>query len=158
MSAPLAWQRLSARERSIVRAGAAAIAGLLFVAFAWVPLERARVRLEAELPRLRAEVVMLERDAGEARRLRAMPAAAGDARAQPLASLAAGGLTAPPGARLTQAGDRNLRLAGEDVGFAQLLEWLAGAEAAHGLRVESARLEALPAPGRVRADLTLTRR
>jgi type II secretory pathway component PulM len=38
-----------------------------------------------------------------------------------------------------------------------LLDWLATAQAAHGLRVESARIEALPTPGRVRAELTLAR-
>jgi type II secretory pathway component PulM len=151
-----AWDRRSARERSVLAAGAIAIAALLFVALAWIPLERTRERLEREVPELRSAVAALQRDADEVRRLRAMPLAA-TAAGQPLASLAAGGLAAPPGARLTLAGDRHLKLAGDDVGFAALLEWLSAAAAAQGLRVESARLEARPEPGRVRAEIMLAR-
>ena len=39
----------------------------------------------------------------------------------------------------------------------RLHKCLTTAQAAHGLRVESARIDALPAPGRVRAELTLAR-
>jgi general secretion pathway protein M len=151
-----AWDRRSARERSVLAAGAIALAVLLFVALAWIPLERTRARLEREVPELRASVAALQRDADEVRRLRAMPPVA-TAAGQPLSSLAAGGLAAPPGARLTLAGDRHLKLAGDDVGFAALLEWLSSTAAAQGLRVESARLEARPEPGRVRAEITLAR-
>ena len=41
--------------------------------------------------------------------------------------------------------------------FSALLDWLAAAEAAQGLHVESAHVEALPTAGRVRAELTLAR-
>jgi type II secretory pathway component PulM len=151
-----AWERRSARERSVLAAGAIAVAVLLFVALAWIPLERTRARLEREVPEWRASVAALQRDADEVRRLRAMPPVATGA-SQPLASLAAGGLAAPPGARLTLADDRRLKLAGDDVGFAALIEWLSATAAAQGLRVESARLEARPEPGRVRAEITLAR-
>jgi type II secretory pathway component PulM len=53
--------------------------------------------------------------------------------------------------------DKHVRLAGDDIAFGALLDWLATAQAAHGLRVESARIEALPTAGRVRAQLTLAR-
>jgi type II secretory pathway component PulM len=51
----------------------------------------------------------------------------------------------------------HLRLTGADVGFTQLLEWLASTVSNHGLRVESAHVEALGTPGRVRVDITLAR-
>lgn len=149
------WRQRSSGERRTLAIGAGAIAALLFVAFAWIPLERSRARLESEVPRLRATVAALERDAGEVRRLRAMPAPSHED-AAPLSALSANaGL--PPGARLTVLDPRRVKLSAEDTGFTALVEWLANGAPAQGLHVESARLEALAMPGRVRADITLAR-
>ena len=49
-----------------------------------------------------------------------------------------------------------MKVTGE-IAFGALLEFLRNAQLTHGMRVESARLEAMPAPGRVRADLLLSR-
>lgn len=151
-----AWSDRPARERAFLAAGAGALAALLLIALVWLPLERARARLAHELPVLRASVATLQRQADEVRRLRAMPAVAG-ASAQPLAALAAGGAPSLPGAQLAVLDVGHVRVAGSDVGFAPLLEWLASTQAAHGLHVESARIDALPATGRVRVDITLAR-
>jgi len=150
-----AWLQRSPRERAAIAWGAAALALAIVVAFVWLPLERARARLTAQLPALRASIATLERDAAEVKRLRAVPAATAGA-ATPLASLAssAGGL---PGAQITVLDDRRVRVTGADVSFAALLEWLRNAAATHGMRVEDARLEALPLAGRVRAELVLSR-
>lgn len=149
------WRQRSAGERRTLGVGAGAIALLLFIAFAWIPLERQRARLEGELPRLRAAVATLERDADEVRRLRAMPAASHED-AAPLSALAASA-GVPAGTRLTVLDARRVKLSGDDTAFTALIEWLARAAPAQGLRVESARLEALASPGRVRADVTLAR-
>ena len=146
-----AWQSRPPRERTVLATGAVIVAVLLIAFLAWLPLERARTRLAAELPRLRASVVALERDAVEARRLRAitpLPAASPSSTAMPREL---------PGAQLTTADEKHLRLRGDDVAFTALLEWLGAAQSTNGLRVESARIEALASPGRVRADLTLAR-
>jgi len=156
MRAPDFWRARSPRERAVLGSGAAVIAAMLAMALVWLPLERTRVRLEREVPELRAGLAVLQRDAAEARRLRSMAPIAAQS-AAPLATLAAGAVAAPPGARLVLADPGHLRLTGADVGFTQLLEWLASAVANHGLRVESAHLEALAAPGRVRVDITLAR-
>jgi len=156
MTLPAAWTRRSERERRILAAGAGLAALLLFIAFVAIPLERARTRLAREVPELRAAVEALRKDAGEARRLRALPPA-GTGPAASLAALTAGSLTPPPGARLVLADARHVKLTGEDVAFGALVEWLATSAAAQGLRVERARIEALATAGRVRADLTLGR-
>lgn len=150
-----AWAARTPRERSAIAWGAALVALALAAAFVWLPLERARTRLAAQLPALRGSIAALQRDAAEVKRLRALPAAA-PALATPLASLAsnAGGLA---GAQIAVLDDRRVRVTGGDVSFAALLEWLRNAAATHGMRVETAHLEALPAPGRVRAELVLTR-
>ncbi|HYC37633.1 MAG TPA: type II secretion system protein GspM [Usitatibacter sp.] len=141
-------------ERRIIATLVLLVAGAVLLAAA-LQLHRARERLEQELPALRASIEALERDAAEVRRLRALPAAK-PAAATPLASLAtnAGGL---PGARVSVMDDRRVRLEGADISFSALLEWLQAARATHGMQVESARVESLPAPGRVRAELTLAR-
>jgi general secretion pathway protein M len=155
MSLATAWIRRSANERRVLALGAVGVAVILVVALVWLPLERARARLANDLPRLRAATAALARDAEEVKRLRAMPAAA-PATHSPLASLATngGGLA---GAQFSVLDERRVRVTGADVSFAALLEWLRNAQATHGVRVESARLEALPATGRVRAELLLAR-
>jgi len=50
-----------------------------------------------------------------------------------------------------------VKLVGDDMAFPALLDWLATAQAAHGLRVESAKIESLREAGRVRAELSLVR-
>ena len=158
MSLARLWHSRPPRERSLVAAGFVVLAAMLVVALAWLPLERARARLATELPELRASIVALERDAEEVKRLRTVPATI-PANPAPLAPLIAANAWARelPGVQLSVPDEKHVRLAGEDIGFSALLDWLATAQAAHGLRVESARIEALPQPGRVRAELTLAR-
>jgi general secretion pathway protein M len=148
------WHERTPRERVAIAVIGGAIAILLFVAFAWLPLERARTRLTAELPRLRASIPVLQREADEAKRLRAQPALAASG-APSLAALVSG--PSVPGAQLALLDDKRVRLTGGDVGFSALLEWIAAVQASHGLRVDSARIDALPAPGRVRAELVLAK-
>jgi general secretion pathway protein M len=152
------WRSRSARERSMLAAGAVVLAIMLAVALVWLPLERSRARLNAELPRLRASVAELRRDANEVRRLKSMPATV-PANPAPLAALIAANAWARelPGVQLAVPDEKHVHLAAADVSFTALLDWLATARAAHGLRVESARIDALALPGRVRAELTLAR-
>jgi len=147
------WSARSLRERRVI---AAAVGALVFAVAlaAWLDAERSRARLAAELPRLRASIAGLERDAAEVQRLRAMPAPQ-PAAASPLVTLATngGGL---PGAQISVLDERRVKVTGE-IAFGALLEFLRNAQVTHGMRVESARLDTLPAPGRVRADLLLSR-
>jgi len=158
MSLANLWYSRPLRERSALTAGLVILGFMLLVGLVWVPLERTRTRLNAELPALRASVVALQRDADEVKRLRAMPATM-PANPAPLAPLIAANAWARqlPGVQLSVPDEKHVRISGADIGFSALLEWLATAQAAHGLRVESARIEALAAPGRVRAELTLAR-
>ena len=149
---------MSPRERSIVGAGAAVAGAMLVVALVWLPLERVRVRLAHELPLLRASVEALQRDAEEVKRVRALPATM-PGNPPPLAGVIASNAWGRelPGVQLSVPDDKHVRLVGDDIAFGALLDWLTTAQAAHGLRVEKARIEAGTMVGRVRADLTLTR-
>ncbi len=151
------WSTRSPRERRVLAIGAAAAAILLVFALVWLPLERTRHRLAHELPRLRASVSAMERQAEEVKRLRAMPEAPG--RAANVSALIASGELARglPGGQIFLVDEKRVSVVGADVAFGTLLEWLATAQAFHGLRVEAARIEALPTMGRVKAELRLAR-
>jgi type II secretory pathway component PulM len=154
MKAPAFWNARSTRERQVIAIAGGLLALLLVVTLVWLPLERSRTRMLAELPALRASIATLERQASEVKRLRAMPAASHTS-AAPLNAIA---MTNPlPGAQLAALDDKRVRVTGADVSYGALLDWLSAVQATHGLRVEAARLDALPAAGRVRAELTLSR-
>jgi type II secretory pathway component PulM len=152
------WESRPARERSAIAAGLVAVGAMLVVALVWVPLERTRTRLSGELPALRASVEQLRRDGAEAKRLRAM-APTVPVNPSPLAPLIASNAWARelPGVQVSVPDEKHVKLLAADVGFTALLDWLVTAQAAHGLRVESARIDALPAQGHVRAALVLAR-
>ena len=157
MSASSLWHDRTPGERATLAGLGALAAAALLVAFAWLPLERARTRLQQQLPELRASLGTLERQAEEVRRLRSLPPAT-SSQSEPLVSLlTAGGGRALPGAQLTVLDGKTLAVQATDVAFGALLEWLAAVQASQALRVREARLEALPAAGRVRGELKLTR-
>jgi general secretion pathway protein M len=153
---PVWWRSRSAGERRILSIGGAIAALLLFLAFAWLPLERERARLAAQLPALGASVAEMRMQAEQVKALRAMPAQSGAA-GVPLATLLANGTLAQglPDARVATLDARRLKLNAADVAWVRLLEWIAGAQANHGLVVDAATIEALPSPGRVRAEIIL---
>ncbi|MBL0141522.1 MAG: type II secretion system protein M [Betaproteobacteria bacterium] len=156
MNAPAFWTARNARERSVIAWAGAAVALLLLAVFAWLPLERARSRIGADLPALRASVAQMRAQADEVKALRTLPARSG-ATAVALGTLVASGTLAQglPGARLSAIDAKRVRLAVDDASWTRLVEWLSSASAAHGLSVDEATIEALPSTGRVRATLVL---
>jgi general secretion pathway protein M len=150
VKAPAVWTRRSPRERHVLAIGAVVVAVLLFVALAWIPVARTHARLERELPQVRASIAALERQADEVRRLRMLPAAAS-------AAATPGAAPALAGAQVSIPAPGRMQVVAGDVAFGALLDWLVAIEAAQGMHVESAHIEALPTVGRVRAELTLGR-
>jgi type II secretory pathway component PulM len=142
----------SEREMRTIVSLAWIAAFVLAYAFAWLPLERTRNRLERELPVLRASVESMQQQADAAKKLRAMPPSASQQAA--VSTLAA---TPPAGAQVTAVDLQRVRLTAADAAFTTLLEWIVAAQASHGLRVESAHVDALPSPGRVKAEFLLSR-
>jgi general secretion pathway protein M len=155
MNASAWWLSRSAQERAVLGAVAAAAVVLLAFAFVWLPLDRDRDRLAAALPALRASAAAMRAQSAEVKALRAVPARA--AAATPLATLVASGSLAQglPGARIAILDVKRARLAVDDASWTRLVEWLAAAQATHGLVVEEAKVEALAAVGRVRAEFLL---
>lgn len=155
MKAPAWWIARSPQERAITGWAGTTIAVLLVIVFAWLPLERSRGRIAAELPALRASTAQMRAQAAEVQALRALPPR-GEATV-PLATLvAAGNLTQGlPGARVTVLDSKRARLAVDDASWTRLVEWLAATQSTHGLAVVEAKVEALAAVGRVRGEFVL---
>ncbi|HEY2627472.1 MAG TPA: type II secretion system protein GspM [Usitatibacter sp.] len=148
------WGSRSERERRVIFTCGGLLALLLVFALVWLPLERTRSNLSLSLPQLRASIEQLKRDADEVKRLKAIaPTVTG--KPAPLVTLATQNTLT--GAQVSVPDDRHVHVVASDVGFTRLLDWLVSVQSTHALRVESARIEALPMTGRVRADLTLTR-
>jgi general secretion pathway protein M len=156
MKAPALWVARSPRERRVLAWAAAGTAALLAFTLVWLPMERARTRIAGELPALRASVAEMRAQAAEAKELRAMPVR-GTGTPTPLATLVSSGTLTQglAGARLSLPDGKRLRLAVDDASWTRLVEWLATAHATHGLTVEEATIDALPAAGRVRAAIVL---
>jgi general secretion pathway protein M len=150
------WAARSPRERAILAGGGAVLAALLLIVFAWLPLERSRARLATEVPRLAASVATMEGQAAEVVRVRSLPATPSSG-ATPSAAIAAALGTRLPGAQASAVDEKRVRVTGSDVSYGALLETIASAQGTYGMRVDSARIDALSTAGRVRVELLLAR-
>jgi general secretion pathway protein M len=150
-----AWASRAPRERVVIAAlavvlGAAAYFSVLQAA------DRGRTQLQKSVPVLRTQAALLDQQAAEHQRLRTTPAPAaspGDLRSliQTRADAARFPLT-----RIDAADADHVQITLGAVAFADWLGWIAALEAQH-VRLESARIEALAAPGLVSISATLAR-
>ena len=150
------WAARSPRERAAISITATVLAAILIVALIWLPLERARTRLAAELPGLRASVAQMRVEAAEVQRLRTLPAR--EASLTPAALMASGTFTQGlPGATASAIDTRRIRLTVADASWNAVIAFVERTQAAHGFSVESATVDALPTTGRVRAEIVVAR-
>ena len=150
------WAARTPRERVVLATGAGLALVLLLVALAWLPLERTRARLALEIPRLAGSIAKMQAQAVEVQQVRSLPATTPATQAA-LATIVPALMRALPAAQVSAMDERRVRIAGADVAYGALLEAIATAQTTYGLRVDSANIDALPAAGRVRAELVLVR-
>ena len=151
------WQARAPRERMVI-AVLAAVLGVALYLWLLHSADRARGQLRASVATLRTQAALLEQQAAEYQRLQAMPAPAASAtdlralvQARADAARLSGALT-----RIDAPDADQVRLTFGAVSFADWLEWVAALQAQQ-LRLESARVEALSAPGVVSVTATLSR-
>ena len=151
------WQSRAPRERMVIAVLAAVLGAALYL---WLlhSADRARGQLRASVATLRTQAALLEQHAAEYRRLQAMPAPAASptdlrtlVQGQADAAHLSGALT-----RIDAPDADHVRLTFGAVSFADWLGWVAALQAQQ-LRLESARVEALSAPGMVSVTATLSR-
>ena len=152
-----AWDRWSARERTLVVLALAVVALAAAYTFVWRPMTADIARMTRDLPAAQAALaaaraqadalVALQRSAGAAK--------TGDPRAAVERVLAERNLR--PAVSLLDVVDGKVRLTFAAVRFDALPELLAALAKSDALRVSEATVTARVEPGTVRAELTFTR-
>jgi general secretion pathway protein M len=151
------WEARAPRERMVIAALGAVlgVASYLLVVHA---ANRGRGQLLTSVATLRTHAALLEQQAAEYKRLQAAPAPPASAtdlrslvQARADAARLSGALT-----RIEAADADHVQIAFGAVSFADWLAWIAALQAQQ-VRVETARVEALSAPGMVSATATLMR-
>lgn len=151
------WRARAPRERLVLAGGAALLVLALAYAYAWLPMQRELAQLREALPQLRVQAEQMQRDAEEVARLRARPAASlrgGSVAAAVEQRAAASGLREQIETITPQDAGR-VRVVLPRVGFDAWLAWIGDLRAAHGVRVESARIESSGEAGMVRVEAVL---
>ena len=148
------WTGLSRRERAVTGIGAALVSAILLYFAALEPAWRARARLAADLPRLRAEAAEIEALALEAKKLRPR-ALAVESPAQMKSALERL-LTEKQiaGAAIREGEDGRLLLTLRRAEAGACIAWLKEASTELPLRVGTARISRA-GPGLVDADIAL---
>ncbi len=151
------WASLQSRERRVLGTGAVLLGLALVWLLAFEPAWVGRRTLQAELPKLRAQVAQMEGLAAEARRLSGQSSQAADSPQQLKGlleqSIEAAGLKSSL-SQLTVSGELiDVRFKG--VPFAAWLGWFDGALRETRLRAVDVAIERETAPGVVSARLTL---
>jgi type II secretory pathway component PulM len=144
------WDALGARERLTILVGGSVLCVGLLLAYAWLPLQRARTDLAMRLPELRARLATLQQQGDEVMRIRSLPPlTTGAARALDTQVLRA----AFAGAQVSALDGQHFRVIQDDAGYAAWIDALNRLQAQSAARVETATLTALPAPGHVKIDV-----
>ncbi|MCX7177310.1 MAG: type II secretion system protein GspM [Proteobacteria bacterium] len=142
------WQGRQPRERRFLTV-LAAVVGCALLAQALWSAQAARSRLHRQLPQLRQQAELMQRQAGEVRQLLAQPAAAAVAEGAPLlAAATAAARTASLALAPTQLqleGPRQVRLRA-NVPFDRWLEWVALLQRDSRLRLLQCRVDTPEGP------------
>ena len=151
------WQSRAPRERVIATVLAVIIIGALYASLLY-SAGRARPPLRASVLSLRADAALLERQAGEIERLRAVPPPAAsqtDLRSLIQAQAGSAGLASAL-VRIDAPEANRVQVVFGAVPFPDWLNWVATLNSQH-IRLDTCRIEALSKPGLVSATATFVR-
>lgn len=150
------WRSRSARDRQIIATIAAVVIVALLYAYLWLPMNEARARLRAELPKLRSAAEQMELQAREIQQLKAMPVPVASGAAQDVIVRAAeragmkGDLT-----QVTSLSTERIQVTLNAVSFDRWIDWSRALASESALRIESAQVSASGEPGMVKVQAVL---
>ena len=152
------WGERNTRERIVLAVGSTVLGLGLLYAYGWMPVRSEVARLTERLPELRAGAAQMREEAAEigSLRKRTIGDPAGGVLSAIEQSSSAAGLRDKIG-ELASTDPAHVRITSASMPFDQWVSWLAQLQAQFGVRVESARVDALPEPGLVRIQAVLTK-
>lgn len=152
------WQALEPRERLLLSVGAGALVLFLFYILLWSHMQSELSRLRASVPHDTARLSVMRVQAMQVAQLRTRGAMTRAQGINILSTLEQGatarGLKQNI-ARMEPDGASGAHLSLDGVAFDALMAWLSDLQTQNAIRVESATFEVQPAPGIVKARLTL---
>jgi len=150
------WQSRSPRDRRTIALIGSLIGITLLYAYIWMPMNEARVRLRAELPKLRGAAEQMSVQAQEVTRLKATPAQATRTPPQELINQSAetSGIKGDI-SQITQLSPDRVQVILNNVSFDAWMRWTHSLAQQSGLRIDSARVTANNEPGMVKVQAVL---
>ncbi len=149
------WNALPARTRQLAVAGGVVAALLLLYTIAWSPLQKDLARLRTSVPRETEQLGWMRAQAPMAKALRARAVGTSGALIPTIEQSATGYGVRAFITKLETEGSAGARVTLEAVPFNSLVTWISELQAAHGLVIEEATVEAHATPGIVNARLRL---
>ena len=155
------WQELAPRERRTLLLGAATLAAMAFYFLVWLPPQRAIPQLREQLRSQGEDLEWMREQLPRVRALRSARQAGGDGGPPERALYALADESARAAElgdaieQVEPAGERQVRVTLSNASFQAVLRWLAGLRREHGIRADSASLQATDTPGRVDVRLVL---
>lgn len=149
------WHDRAPRERRIVAISATLVVIAIAYAYLWLPVAQERERLIAQVPRLRADARQMRADARDLETARAAIKTAPVDLKTALAGLTAGPRFGRMTPQISAEGNGRVRVVFASVPAEDWLAWISALSVEHGIRVETARVEALESAGLIKATATL---
>ena len=152
------WLALEPRERRVLTVTIVVLTAFLFYILLWSRMQSDLGRLRVSVPKDQARLSLMRAQATQVVQLRAQGVTGRTQGGNILSVIeqtaAARGLKQAI-TRMEPEGANNVRLNLDSVSFNALVTWLGDLQKQNGIRVDNTTLEALPAPGMVRARLLL---
>lgn len=149
------WSERTPRERVLLAGGATGLAIVALYLFLWQPGLAASRRLEATLPKLRAQVELMRAQQSE---IAALRKTARNVTQAELRTLLQASLTSAPFQKSVQGPDMmstdRARVQVTSARFDEWLRWTADLQRHSGVRLERCTVTALAEPGAVRIEAT----
>lgn len=153
------WDGRPARERQVLAFSALLLSPVIIYWLLWQPAYTASAKLRASVPVLRAQAGQMRAQVAEAEALRHRPRPAvldGGALKQAIEASATRHQLREALSSLDAAGPHSARMTLVSVPFEQWLGWLRDLQRESHIRAESVSVTALPQPGLVAVNATLT--
>jgi type II secretory pathway component PulM len=139
------WQTLDPRVQRFARIGGGLLLLALLWAYAWLPASQGRARLAQRLPQMQAQLVTMQLQAEEVRRINSLPPVTSSRAALPLADVAALQAAFGKAATISVDDSRALRVRIPSIAYTAWLDQLDSVLSRYRLRVAGLTLTTLAA-------------